>query len=124
MDLLHIGRFVRLVGGYFIFVFAGHVIVAWAVNFFWRIADATKDSTPQIRFWHGVTELWRADAPKDSLRPDPRIRSWHGVAERFLYTSTILLGKPQGIAVWLAFNTKLPSLLLTGRNTNCRSPMD
>jgi hypothetical protein len=38
-----------------------------------------------------------------SLRAHPTISFWQGVAERFLYTSTILLGKPEGIAVWLAF---------------------
>ena len=39
----------------------------------------------------------------ESLRPSPLIRFWHGVTERTIYTSMIVLGKPEGIAVWLAF---------------------
>jgi hypothetical protein len=89
MNLLHIAL------GYFISAFAGHVIVAWVVNSLWRIADGTKDHDMPLRkrLWHVVTELWRTDVTKDSLRPAPLIRSWHGVTERLIYTSTILAWK-------------------------------
>jgi len=37
------------------------------------------------------------------LRPNKEIRFWHGVSERAIFTGSILLGKPEVIAVWLAF---------------------
>ena len=79
MDCLRVGRFLI---GYVFSAFVGHLIVSWAVG-----------------------SLWQASGEKeyDSLRPPAPIRFWHGVMERIIYTSVVVLGKPEGIAVWLAF---------------------
>lgn len=79
MDLLHIAR---VLVGYIVSAFAGHFVVAGAIDSLWRTVGVSEDP---------------------SLRPPRRIRFWHGVTERTIYTSMILLGKPEGIAVWLAF---------------------
>lgn len=73
----------RVIAGYLFSAFAGHIIVAWAVNSLWRMEDVGNED--------------------ETLRPAPWIRFWYGVTERAFYTSTILLGKPEGIAVWLGF---------------------
>lgn len=70
-----------ITGGYAFSLVLGHFTASWAVKRLWQIA------TPEHKDIH--TTGWLA--------------VWHGVAERFIYTSTVLLGRPDGIAVWLAY---------------------
>src|SRR5260370_34886738 len=79
MDVL---PFLKFLLGYLISCLVGHYLTAWAVNSLWKIAGVEEDL---------------------KLRPSRKIRFWNGVAERGVYTSAIVLGKPEGIAVWLAF---------------------
>jgi len=37
------------------------------------------------------------------IRPNATLSFWHGFTERAVYASCVILGKPEGIAVWLAF---------------------
>lgn len=74
---------IRYFVGYFVSLIIGHFITGWCVN----------------RLWTNVPK--EAGAP--SIQPPRLISFWQGVAERFLYTSTICLGKPEFVAVWLAF---------------------
>jgi hypothetical protein len=74
--------FWKVILGYVTSCILGHFFTAWAVNSLWKSAGVDED-------------------PK--LRPSKSIRFWNGVAERGIYTSATVLGKPEGIAVWLAF---------------------
>lgn len=50
--------------------------------------------------------MWRVASPKEpntALRTPSVLAILQGSIERALYTSTIILGRPEGIAVWLAF---------------------
>lgn len=82
---------IRLLLGYFVSLLIGHMATSRALRCLWRIAQA------------------EAQNQQDSLqnakpiRTTPKIAFWHGVAERFFYTSTVLIGSPEGIAVFLAY---------------------
>jgi hypothetical protein len=86
--------FLHIALGYIVSAFVGDLIVDRAVNSLWRIAEASGDLASELR---------SLPSKLRSLRPPPRIRFWHGFMERTLYTSMIVFGKPEGIAVWLAF---------------------
>lgn len=48
--------------------------------------------------------MWKKVAPTGSPLKQPKILAIiQGIAERSLYTSCIVIGRPDGIAVWLAF---------------------
>ena len=81
MDCLH---FAWIILGYTVSALVGDCIVTRAVESLWRASGINKEEY-------------------DKLRPLPPIRFWHGIMERALYTSTIVFGRPEGIAVWLAF---------------------
>jgi hypothetical protein len=60
-----------------------------------------------------VRKLWalaEADFKKQNInirsvpvRANATLSFWHGFTERAVYASCVILGKPEGIAVWLAF---------------------
>jgi len=69
--------------------YGAHLVVATAVRKLWSIAE--KDLQD------------RKDVPPLSIRPHRTLSFWHGFCERAVYVTSIVLGKPEGIAVWLAF---------------------
>ena len=77
--------------GYFVSLVVGQFITARITKYLWSIAEKE------------VKDLQINDMNEKPIRTSPLIARWHGVAERFVYTSTVLLGKPEGIAFWLAF---------------------
>ncbi len=77
--------------GYLVACFVAHPFVKTAVNALWSLAE--KD----LREKKALPD----DAPP--LRNHPTVSFWHGVVERAVYTTSIVLGRPEGIAVWLAF---------------------
>ena len=77
--------------GYFVSLVVGQLVTACITNYLWKIAEEEAKDVQGI------------EKTEKSIRTTPIIALWHGVAERFVYTSTVLLGKPEGIAVWLAF---------------------
>jgi hypothetical protein len=77
--------------GYLVACFAAHPLVKLAVKGLWSVAeDHLKEKN-----------ALKSDA--SPLHNHPTVSFWHGVAERAVYTTSIVLGKPEGIAVWLAF---------------------
>jgi hypothetical protein len=80
-----------IVIGYFVSLVVGQFVTAWITKYLWKIAEEEAK---------GVQGIKKTEKP---IRTNPIIARWDGVAERFVYTSTVLLGKPEGIAVWLAF---------------------
>jgi hypothetical protein len=76
--------------GYAVACFVAHVIVAPAVNKLWALTEA---------------DFKRKDIPIPPVpvRVNKPVGFWHGVAERGVYATCVILGKPEGIAVWLAF---------------------
>jgi uncharacterized protein YneF (UPF0154 family) len=74
--------------GYFVSLVVGQLVTAWITKYLWKIAEEE------------AKVVQKTEKP---IRTSPIIARWHGVAERFVYTSMVLLGKPEGIAVWLAF---------------------
>ena len=78
-----------IMGGYAISCLIGHFVTGPCVNKLWQIAeDDLRRKKKDIKF---------------PLRPPKIISFWHGLVERAVYTSSILLGRPEGIAAWLAF---------------------
>lgn len=84
-----ITSWVSILAGYLTALVVGHFVVGTAVRALWSIAE--KDFKAKGLYL------------KYPLRPHPTISFWHGVAERSVYVTSILLGRPEGIAVWLAF---------------------
>jgi hypothetical protein len=80
----------RYAVGYALACFVAHFIVGPAVNKLWALAEADfkKKSVP---------------IKPVPLRVNVTVAFWHGVAERATYATCVILGKPEGIAVWLAF---------------------
>ena len=76
--------------GYAVATILGHFFAGPAVNKLWKIteADFKKQGIP---------------IKKVPIRPNATLCFWHGVAERAIYATSVILGKPEGIAVWLAF---------------------
>ena len=73
----------RIATGYAVSLVLGHIATARCTGWLWdRVPSRSEDG---------------------SLRPPSTIRVCQGIAERFVYTSTICLGRPEGIAVFLAF---------------------
>jgi len=71
----------RVIAAYLIACIVGHFVTSWCVR----------------RLWNSIDKEQRAHTSP------PLLAFWQGVSERALYTSAILLGKPEGIAVWLAY---------------------
>lgn len=80
-----------LVIGYSISLVVGHLVTSRVTRYLWDIAE------------RDVRKSKNQEQYLPTIRTTPIIALWHGTAERFLYTSTIILGRPEGIAVWLAF---------------------
>ena len=60
-----------------------------------------------ISIWVATGALWKSigrprNRADEELHPDPQLPAQVGVLERSLYTASILVGKEQFIAVWLA----------------------
>lgn len=79
----------RVTAGYLVSCVLGAVIAGYCVRRMWRLVD----ETPEY-------ESFKNNGP---IVPPPTISKWHGVAERAVYTTAIVLGRPEGIAAWLAF---------------------
>lgn len=80
MDMIII---TRLVVGYSVSLCLGQVVTGWCIRKLWGTVPSQNG--------------------EPSLRTGKNLSFWLGTAERALYTSTICLGRPEGIAVWLAF---------------------
>ena len=81
--------YIIIFAGYFVSCILGHFIAGPVINKLWRVAED-----------HLQKQNIESNFP---LRSPPVISFWHGFIERAVYTSSIVLGKPEGIAVWLAF---------------------
>lgn len=53
--------------------------------------------------WRWMWRIASPEEPETSLKTPNALAIFQGCIERALYTSTIILGRPEGIAVWLAF---------------------
>lgn len=82
-------KYIIILAGYFVSCILGHFIVGPFISKLWKIAedDLKKQKIPFV----------------DPITPPPAISFWNGFIERAVYTSSIVLGRPEGIAVWLAF---------------------
>jgi len=76
--------------GYCISLILGHFVTSRVTRRLWNVAEE------EVRQLQNQEQYL-------PIRTSPTIALWHGTAERFLYTSTIILGRPEGIAIWLAF---------------------
>jgi hypothetical protein len=76
--------------GYTFATFGAGPVVGYAVRKLWSIADED-------------FKLKAVYVPSMPVRPASVISFWHGVTERAVYVTCVVLGKPEGIAVWLAF---------------------
>ena len=74
---------VSICSGYFVSVVAGGLVIFPLWRWMWRVTSPEEPDTP--------------------LRTPSVLAILQGCIERALYTSTIILGRPEGIAVWLAF---------------------
>ena len=101
MDLLWTTDAVRIPLGFVISLVFGHIAIGPWVQKLWNIVDKEIEEEHQKK----LTTDPNADPPKKSkdVRPSKWVRIWQGATERAIYTSAILLGQPEGIAVWLAF---------------------
>lgn len=70
--------------------FWAHFIVGPIVTRLWNLTEAEFKSK-------GIV------IPPEPVRPPKNVSLWHGVVERAVYLACIVLGKPEGIAVWLGF---------------------
>jgi len=75
--------------GYAVAAFVAHFVVGPVVNRLWKLTEADFQKK-------GITV-------KLPNRPNSTVAFWHGVAERTIYATCVVLGKWEGIAVWLAF---------------------
>ena len=76
--------------GYAFATVGAHLIVGPTVRKLWAVAD---DDFKKRK-------IKISSVP---VRPTATLSFWHGFTERAIYTSCVILGKPEGIAVWLAF---------------------
>jgi len=76
--------------GYGFGCLGAHFVVGPAVRKLWSISDK-------------YLETLKAEVPKDPIHAHETVSFWHGVTERAVYVTCIILAKPEGIAVWLAF---------------------
>jgi hypothetical protein len=76
--------------GYTVATLLAHFIVGPAVNKLWVLTEADFQKK-------GIS------IRSVPVRANPTVRFWHGVVERAVYATCVVLARPQGIAVWLAF---------------------
>ena len=53
--------------------------------------------------WDWMWSLVKKDNRNEDLRNPTKFAIIQGIVERAVYTSSIVLGRPEGVAVWLAF---------------------
>ncbi len=96
--------------GYFVSLFVGQLVTAWITKRLWTIAE------------NEAKDVQGSEKTLRPIRTTPIIARWHGVAERFVYTSTVFLGTPEGIAVWLAFKAVMRWKILSDDARNLPGP--
>ena len=82
---------ISCLSGYVVSLLLGHFATAKLTGYLWKIADK------EVRSSNAATQQL------PPIRSSKKIAIWHGTAERFVYTTTLLLGRPEGVAVWLAY---------------------
>ena len=75
--------------GYVFACVVGEFVVGNFVSALWKITEEDL-----------VAKGYKLTFP---IRPPPTISFWHGVTERAVYVTCVVLEKPEGITVWLAF---------------------